>query len=108
MKVHYFLVEKSKHLLRETSNSKEGFSFEEIMALQYSLATPDGMEKIPQHPSTESLPGDYTVYFMERDYLAYLVQNSKGKGKSPPPEHHCAGDFYGPKILEDFYGLVGL
>ena len=69
MKVHYFLVEKSKHLLRETSNSKEGFRFEEIMAsLQYSLATPDGMEEIPQHPSTKSLAGDYTVYFMERDY----------------------------------------
>ena len=79
-----------------------------MASLQYSLATPDGMEEIPQHPCTKSLAGDYTVYYMERDYLAYLVQNSKGKGKSTPPEHRCAGDFYGPKILEDFYGLVGL
>ena len=100
LKVHYFLVEKSKHLLRETSR------FEEMLASQqYSLAAPDGMEKIPQHPSKKLLPGDYTVYFMERDYL---VQKSKGKGKSTPTGHRSAGDFYGPKILEDFYELVGL
>ena len=71
-----------------------------------------GMEEIPQHPITKPSAGDYTVYFMEREYLAYLIKKSKlqggKKGESPPPQHCSAGDFYGPKILEDFYGLVGL
>ena len=90
-----------------------------LKALKYCVATPKGTTQFPEHPTQKTAIGDYTVYFMEREYLTYLIKKSKLErskkkdskdelAKLKVPAHRSAGSFYAPKILEDLYEVVGL
>ncbi len=121
LKVHYFLKEKGV----DGSQQQPAATMTEMPkrlldALKFHVAVPEGL-KPPEHPSRKMAAGDHTVYLMERKYLVYLIKKSKmekAKGKKKGNEaeketlvveaHMPAGPFYGPKILEDLYEVVGL
>ena len=120
LKLHYFLKEKGTDETQAFPDTPLPNDIPNDIpeALKYCAATPDGM-KTPGHPTKKTADGDHTVYFMERKYLAYLIKASKlersekkkkkkGKAKLSTPDHRAVGNFYGPKILEDLYELVGL
>ena len=109
--------EKSTNKTHPIPDTRMWESSDDILkALKYCVAVPDGM-KMPGHPSQKMATGHHTVYFMERGNLAYLIKKSKfmrSKNKKKKATklvafpHVPAGNFYGPKILEDLYELVGL
>ena len=120
LKLHYFLTQKSTDENRPLTNTDSSVMSDYILkALKYCVASPDGTTQIPHHPTQKRANGDYTVYFMTREYLVYLIKKSKLErskkkdskeelAKLTVPSHRSAGSFYGPKILEDLYEVVGL
>ena len=120
MKLHYFLTQKSTEGNPGPTNTDSLVMSDYILkALKYCVASPNGTTQIPKHPNQKAADGDYTVYFMERDYLENLIKKSKLErskkkdtkeelAKLKVPSHCSAGSFYSPKILEDLYEVVGL
>ncbi len=119
LKIHYFLKDKSMDGSQQSPAAMTAEMPKALLdAVKYHVAVPDGL-KPPEHPSRKMAEGDHTVFFMERKYLVYLIkkskiERSKGKKKSKEEEklveetHIPAGPFYGPKILEDLYEVIGL